>query len=288
MSANVSSGPSELPGAHASGSPATLALGTVAFLCAAHLGLVVVSLDSLEQVRVWHDVFGWVASLAGVAGTWLGLRVFSRGDHLRRVWLLFFVSALLLLVGTALRSYWLYAAPGQSFVSSPLIVPRAFVVVGANVTATVALALLVSTYRKSGLQAPWTPPALLLWAAVAGAAGLLCVRSFQQLWLWGGAAQNASTLTGLASTLGDTVTIVLIVPVLRVAYLMRGGRLAWVWWAMGLSGAAWLLYDGRDWIAALFPGDAAANLELLRVLRTPGLALVGLAGFFQREALRDR
>lgn len=285
MSLSVSSG---LPASHSQSAGATLALAVVSSLYVAHLVAVALSLETPEQIPVWHDVFGWVASGVGVAGTWLAMRVFSPGDHLRRVWTLFFISALLLLVGTALRSYWLYAAPGQSFIASPLIIPRALVVISANVTATLALTLLVGTYRRSGLQAPWTPPSLLLWFSVAAVAAVLCVRSFQQLWVWGSAAQNASTLTGLASTLGDTITIILIVPALRVAYLMRGGRLGWVWWAMGLSGAAWLLYDGRDWLAALLPGEPASNLELLRVLRTPGLALVGLAGFFQREALRAR
>ena len=46
------------------------------------------------------------------------------------------------------------------------------------------------------------------------------------------------------------LTMALLVPILRVAYLLRGGRLAWVWWALGISGAAWLLYDAREWVSA--------------------------------------
>ena len=64
-----------------------------------------------------------------------------------------------------------------------------------------------------------------------------------------------------------------------------GGRLARVWWVMGLSGAAWLLYDSRAWLALLVPGQEAAALELLRVTRTVGLAAVGVAGWMQRDAL---
>ena len=54
---------------------------------------------------------------------------------------------------------------------------------------------------------------------------------------------------------------------------------------MGLSGAAWLLYDARALLALLVPGQEAAALELLRVTRTLGLAAVGVAGWLQHDAL---
>jgi hypothetical protein len=78
-----------------------------------------------------------------------------------------------------------------------------------------------------------------------------------------------------------------VVPLLRVAYLMRGGRLARVWWLMVLSGAAWLVFDTRAWLVVYFPGSADEWLSLLRVMRTLGLAAMGLAGLQQRAALGE-
>ncbi|NNC22243.1 hypothetical protein HJC22_41805, partial [Corallococcus exiguus] len=100
-----------------------------------------------------------------------------------------------------------------------------------------------------------------------------------------GFAATCTAVIALASTLADMTTILLVAPILRVAYMLRGGRLAWVWWAMGVSGAVWLFYDAREWLAPLLPGNPAEAVELLRTLRTSGLAMLGLAGWLQRSAL---
>jgi hypothetical protein len=73
--------------------------------------------------------------------------------------------------------------------------------------------------------------------------------------------------------------------VFRIAYLMRGGRLAGAWWAVGLSEALWLAYDCRSWIARPLPFDPAHVFALVSVVRSPALALVGLGGILHREAV---
>lgn len=240
-----------------------------------------------DGLRLSHDAFGWIGSIAGVAGTLVGVAAFAKGDHLRRVWSLFAAGSAFLLVGTALRSVWTHVAPGADFVASPLLIPRFFAVAAANVCATWALILLATTYRRSGLRPEPSLGAAVLWIAVSVLALLLGARPFAlDAGRLSGVAGTFSGLTNMISTVADTVTIILIAPILRTAFLLRGGRLAWAWWAIGLSGAVWLLYDAREPLAALFP-DPARALELIRVLRTPGLALVGLAGFLQREALRE-
>lgn len=270
--------------------PRALVWPAIAFtsvLVVTHLVAVATSLGDARRVEVVHDLAGWIASFIGVVGTLTAARSFGRDDYLRRVWTLFTLGAFFLLLGTALRSHWTHFAPGRPFLESPLALPRMLAVIGANTVSVLALVLLALTYRRSGLNPPHTWRSIALWVLAGGAGLAISVPQFAvdlrriaegppQTWIGG---------SSFASTLGDFGTVLLIAPILRVAYMLRGGRLAWVWWAMAASGSVWLVYDSREWIAALLPGNAADNLELLRVLRTPGLALVGVAGWLQRSVL---
>ncbi|NBD07587.1 MULTISPECIES: hypothetical protein [Corallococcus] len=262
-------------------------MGTVVVLQLVHLAAVATSFQDGRQLALVGDAAGWTVGLLAVLGTAAAALSFARGDYLRRVWGLLTVGAGLSLVSTALRSYWMHAVPDVPFTNSPLLPVRMGVVVLANVSTTFALVLLARTYRQSGLQPPPSPRATLLWAvsavaalAVGGPALVAAVGHLGQDF-----ATTCTAVIALASTLADMMTILLVAPILRVAYMLRGGRLAWVWWAMGMSGAVWLFYDAREWLAPLLPGNPAEAVELLRTLRTSGLAMLGLAGWLQRSAL---
>ena len=260
---------------------------SLAVLASLHVAGVALLLHEPRPLALVHECAFWAASLIGVAGTLRATRAFLPGDHLRRVWGLLAAGACLLFVGTAMRSYWIAVAGATPFAASPLLPYRMAVVVLANVVSTYALLLLAFTYQRAGLSPPLTARALALWAVGLAAALLVAVPQLRLdlAQLQRGVAQALSATTSIVSTLGDTLTILLIVPLLRVAHLMRGGRLARVWWMMGLSGAVWLVYDARAWLALLVPGQEAEALELLRVTRTLGLATVGVAGWLQHAAL---
>ncbi|NRD58154.1 hypothetical protein [Corallococcus exiguus] len=262
-------------------------LGAVVVLQLVHLAAVATSFQDAPRLALVGDVAGWTVGLLAVAGTAAAALSFGSGDYLRRVWGLLTAGAVLSLVSTALRSYWMHAVPDVPFTESPLLPVRMGVVVLANVCTTFALVLLSRTYKQSGLQPPPSSRASLLWAvaavaalAVGGPALITAVGHLGQ-----GFAATCTAVIALASTLADMTTILLVAPILRVAYMLRGGRLAWVWWAMGVSGAVWLFYDAREWLAPLLPGNPAEAVELLRTLRTSGLAMLGLAGWLQRSAL---
>ena len=267
--------------------PRSAPLLLLAGLVAGHAAGVALLLGEPRALTLMHECAYWAASLLGIWGTVCAARAFVPGDHLRRVWSLLAVGAGLLFVGTAMRTYWFAVGGGAPFASSSLLPYRMVVVVLANVVSTYALVLLAFTYQRAGLSPSLSWRSVLAWCAGLAAALLVAVPQLRldlaQLPL--GAAQALSATTSIVSTLGDTLTILLIVPLLRVAYLMRGGRLARVWWVMGLSGAAWLLYDARAWLALLVPGQEVAALELLRVTRTLGLAGVGVAGWLQHDVL---
>ncbi|MFY1825732.1 hypothetical protein ACN47A_07455 [Myxococcus fulvus] len=259
--------------------------GAVVVLQAAHLFAVASSEPA--KLGLVHDVAGWLSGLLAVGGTLAAASAFVSGDYLRKVWGGLTAGAVLSLVSAALRSYWLHTVPDVPFTASPLLPYRMVVVVLANIATTYALVLLAMTYQQSGLQPPSSPRSRALWAVTALAALAVGVPSLvtEVRNLMAGQSPAPSAVISLASTLADMTTIFLVAPILRVAYMLRGGKLAWVWWAMGLSGATWLLYDARVWLAALLPGDEALVAELLRTLRTSGLVLLGLAGWFQRSAL---
>ncbi|RKH37725.1 hypothetical protein [Corallococcus llansteffanensis] len=270
----------------ASGSAAPW-LGAVAGLQVVHLLAAATFLQDAHRLSLTGDVAGWAVGLLAVAGTLAATLSFAPGDYLRRVWGLLTLGAFLSLVSTALRSYWMHAVPDVPFASSPLLPVRMVVVVLANVSTTFALVLLARTYRQSGLEPPPSSRATVLWAVAAVSAlavgGPALVTAMGHLGQ--GFAATCTAVIALASTLADMTTILLVAPILRVAYMLRGGRLAWVWWAMGVSGAVWLLYDAREWLAMVLPGNPTEVVELLRTLRTSGLAMLGLAGWLQRSAL---
>ena len=276
--------PPSSPG-RASGSVAPW-LGAVAVLQVVHLAAVATSLQDAHRLSLVGDVAGWAVGLLAVAGTLAAALSFAPGDYLRRVWGLLTVGAVLSLISTALRSYWMHAVPDVPFVESPLLPVRMVVVVLANVCTTFALVLLARTYQQSGLQPPPSSRARSCgrWRRCRARRGRAGARHGDGP-PGPGLRATCTAVIALASTLADMTTILLVAPILRVAYMLRGGRLAWVWWAMGVSGAVWLVYDAREWLAMVLPGNPGEAVELLRTLRTSGLAMLGLAGWLQRSAL---
>jgi len=267
-------------------SRARMAIAAVVVMSAAGLLGTALVADDPGRVRLVFDVGGWIAALFGAFGTVAAARTFARGDYLRRVWVLLATGAVLLVAGHAIRSAWLHAGTGADFYDSSLVYPRLAVVAAANAATTWGLVLLAYSYTHSGLSIPRTAAFNATWLAASAVAMALLVGQLREdLTRFGTALQAASSLTSIASTLGDSAQIVLIPPILRVAYLMRGGRLAGAWWAIGLSGALWLIYDCKTWIAMPLPFDDAHVLSVVAAVRIPALALTGLAGLLHREAI---
>jgi hypothetical protein len=265
------------------------AISATAALAAAHLVGVALSLGDPAQIQRVHDAGGWMASIFGAFGAVVAARTFSPGEYLRRVWGLLAAGSVLLVLGHAVRSAWIHTSPEIDFQDSVLIYPRLALVAGANICTIGGLYLLAYSYTHSGLDVPRTAAFNALWAAVSALAVVLMVVQLQkEAASFDSPRHVAGGVTGMISTLADTGGLILIAPVLRIAYLMRGGRLAGVWWAVGLSEALWLIYDCRTWLVRPLPFDSAHAFALLSVVRNPALALVGLGGLLHREAVTAR
>lgn len=256
------------------------ALGAVLVLL--HAGAVLGSLGNPERLPLIHQLAGLLASLVAITGTGLAARAFGAGDYLRRVWTLFAVSAVLLFVASALRTGWMLAMPDAPFNQSSLAMLRTALVVLLNAMNVSALVLLALTYRRSGLNPPRNWKTHGLWAACTVAAVAVVLPQLRHdLQTLSSGGDVALTLAHVASALADLTTIVLVAPILRVAYMMRGGRLAWTWWAMAAAGAMWLVYDAHRWELVQGP------LALFAVARTAAIALRGVSGLLQCAALEQ-
>jgi hypothetical protein len=257
------------------------AAGISAALVLLHAGAVLFALRSPSHLPLVHLLAGLGASVIAIAGTTAAARAFSPGDYLRRVWTLFAASAVLLLVSSSIRAGWMIAVPGVPFDQSALAPVRVLIVLTLNLLNAGALVLLALTYRRSGLTPPRSWKSHGLWAlctAVALAIVLPQLRHNLQVLLAGGAS-TTQTFATVVSALGDLVTIVLVAPILRVAYMMRGGKLAWAWWAMAGAGAMWIVFDAYPW------DRMQGALALLTVARTAAISLKGLSGLLQCAAL---
>lgn len=259
-----------------------VALGAVALLVVGHLVTALLFLDAAGLTLV-HLGWGLAASLLNIAGTVVAARAFSPGDYLRRVWGLFAMGATLLFVASLLRAGWQLANPDVPFAASPFATVRLVLLVLVNVLVVVAPAMLVLTYRRSGLSPPSSLRFLVGYAAFLVLMALVTAPAFRAAWATMQAREGGAldATVNVVSLLGDLGKLALLPFILRVAYLLRGGRLSWPWWAMTASGVAWLLYDVRG----LLPDDAAHASALLAVTRTAAIALVGVAGALQRAAL---
>ena len=241
---------------------------------------VIAALGAPELMPIIHQLAGLGASVVAIAGTVLAARAFSPGDYLRRVWSMFAVSAVLLFVASAIRGGWMISMRGLPFDQSGLAPVRTLAVVVLNLLNASALVLLALTYRRSGLQPPRNWKSHGLWALCTGLALAIVLPQLRhdlQSLTSGGSVTAA--LPHVVSALGDLVTIVLVAPILRVAYMMRGGRLAWTWWAMAAAGAMWIIYDASRW------DSAQGAFALLAVARTAAIALKGISGLLQCAAL---
>ncbi|HVE83021.1 MAG TPA: hypothetical protein VND93_09255 [Myxococcales bacterium] len=263
-----------------------LAVAATVVLAAAHLVAVALVLDQPDRIWEVHDAFNWIAAVFGAAGAVIAARTFERGDYLRRVWALLALGSGSLVVGHAIRSYWAHASSGLDMTETSLIYVRLAVIAVANTGTAWGLLLLAYSYARSGITVPRTAAFNVVWGLVSALALGLMVRQLREdVAGFDSGRMAASSLISIISTLGDTAGIILIAPVLRVAYLMRGGRLAGAWWAMGLSEALWLIYDCKTWIAGPLPFNPAHVMALLVVVRDPALSLQGLAGLLHRAAV---
>jgi hypothetical protein len=200
-------------------------------------------------------------------------RMFERGDQLFTTWVVLASGYTLLTV-----RYLLRLLVNLHLMETPVRFDRVLLIVH-NVLVPVALWLFVRSWRQTGLAGPMDRGKIFGWTLV-GIGVALAIGAFPLM----KGFQNSDPAL-FVSTLGDMISIALIVPLLMPALGMRGGLLMYTWLYLAMSLVAWLMYD----IWAVSRANAGVSpvwgLAIDQALRAVALMYIFVAATAQRRAL---
>ncbi|RME29976.1 MAG: hypothetical protein D6806_00730 [Deltaproteobacteria bacterium] len=232
----------------------------------------------------WWPVFKRVeieaAKIAALSGCLLAAYSYSKGDYLRRSWLLMAASTALLLVRDA--TIIMGFDPKSKFG----LVQGSIVVIG-NVFAVVAIYMFGRTSKLTGLDNPWSPAKkwaltinlVLLALVLTGPSIVLGIEDLL--------AGDNYALTGIGSSLGDLFAFILLAPLLLLTVALSGGVLANTWKLLSLALVGWMGYDlVTEVLPRLYVSDVTVSV-LREVLRTMACLFELSAGLCQRAIVRS-
>ncbi len=213
------------------------------------------------------------AVLIATIGSISAARAFDRGDQLFTTWAVLAGSYVILTVRYVLR-----LLVTIHVMEMPVTLDRVLLIVH-NIGVPVALWLFVRSWRTTGLAGPMSRAAAS-GSTLAGFGVALLIGVFPLM----RGIQNTDPAV-LVSTLGDMVSIALIVPLLMPALGLRGGLLMYTWLYLALAQVVWLMYD--IWaVARPRAGVTTAwGLAIDQALRAVALLYVYAAAAAQRRAL---
>src|SRR5205085_1296186 len=197
-------------------------------------------------------LYGVAALAAGMAAA----RFAWWHEHIGRVWALFSLEFLLLLVNYILRRTEPGAATALNLtlIAANLAQMAAYWLVARLLTAA-GLGYLISGAKRIALT-----------AAALALAVLLCHASLLTQWqaLRAGHLQPGA----LISVLTDVITFTLIAPLALSTLALRGGQLSWIFGFLTLSVFGWMLNSAA--------GAIVTSPDAVRALRTAGVAVAAL------------
>ena len=223
-----------------------------------------------------------VKALATIGCLYAAL-AFRRGDYLRRAWLLLGGSYFLLL------AIDLFFAPpahsGATGLSPSVMRVRGAIVLLSNLSAVVGTFMLARAWKATGLERPGS--ALARRALGVGVTVVVLAVVGQSIYvdLRDLAGGNLQGFAGLASDVGDLVTLLLIVPVLLTALALRGGVLAWAWLLVSATQLSWLFYDAVGTVGFAFHLEHAQMRPVEELFRTLACTFAFVSGLAQRWAI---
>jgi hypothetical protein len=211
------------------------------------------------------------------AGCFYAAFAFDRGEYMRRAWMFNAWCYLFLLSRDTLL---LTMAPGTA-----LNAIGGTLATVANLSSVLGTLLLARAWSTAGLEFPGTRlarvSAVLVTALFAiGVSGTdLLIDSRAVL---GG---DLGSLHGVASDIGDVVSLCLLAPMIFTVIAMAGGVLKWPWGLMTASLVFWLLYDAATTVDHFVPGHEATTHLAREVFRALACASEFAAGLAQRRVV---
>ena len=237
-----------------------------------------------EAYPVFVRVEMELAKALALGGAVAAALAFERGEYLRRAWLLIAgCMALLLLRDATLLPFLGLDAMGEQ----RLAALRGLLVVGANLSQIAGTWMLARAWKRAALALPVSrlSQALLVAAVVAAALAVTgpgMVRNASRV-----GQGDVAALTGLASAMGDAVSLFLIAPLLLTALALRGGLFGWPYSLLTTSYVAWLLYDATIAVGPAAGLDAAGTRTASELFRALGCLFGFSAGLAQRFVVQQ-
>jgi len=228
---------------------------------------------SQQNALVFYRAMLLIAVTVATAGALRAATSFERGDALLTTWAVLGGGYVLLWIRYVMR-----LLVTLHVMELPVTFDRALLIVH-NIAVPVALWLFVRAWRTTGLAGPMSRGSFVV-AVAGGLAIAIAVGAYPFLT----GSHNTDTAV-LISTLGDMISIALIVPLLMPALGMRGGLLMYTWLYLAVAQIAWLMYDiwalartGNGWVSPW-------ALALDQALRVVALMYIVSAAAAQRRAL---
>ena len=214
-------------------------------------------------------------------GSWAAAFTFEKGAYQRRAWL--FIGGCMALLLT--RDFVNLTPVFQGLDPHTLATLAGVLVAAANVSQVIGTWMLARTWKVAQLELPGSRAAQ--WATVAAVGVVAAAAAGPGVWRSAVAvAQGDLTrASGVASGLGDMLSLWLIAPLLLTALALRGGLFGWPFSLLTTSYLAWLGYDLLAILGpelGLGPHASRTGAELFRAL---GCLYGFSAGLAQREVV---
>ena len=216
-----------------------------------------------------------------LVGSWAAAFAFEKGAYQRRAWL--FIGGCMALL--LMRDFVNLTPFFQGLPPRTLATLAGVLVAAANVSQVIGTWMLARTWKVAQLELPGSRAAQ--WATVA-VVGLLAAACAGPSVVRSGLAVlhgDLSRASGVASGLGDMISLWLIAPLLLTAIALRGGLFGWPFSLLTASYLAWLGYDALAILGpelGLGPHASRTGAELFRAL---GCLFGFSAGLAQRQVV---
>lgn len=248
------------------------------------IGVTTTSVGDARLLFYRYEVI-FVKTLA-TAGCLYAAFGFHRGDYLRRAWILLGFSYFLLL---AIDLF--FAPPAHTGVTgfSPTVMRlRGSIVLLSNLAAVAGLFMLARTWREAGLEPPGSPLSRRLMAVGFAVVTMVVVGQSIYFDTRDLAAGNLQGFAGIASDLGDLISLCLIAPVLWTALALRGGVLVWPWLLLSAAQIGWLLYDAAGTLGYALHLEHGRLRPVEELFRSLACTMAMISGVAQRWAISGR
>jgi hypothetical protein len=214
----------------------------------------------------------------GLAGAFVAVLAFERGDYLGRAWGYGAASMLLLLVNDGFRA----SSFAASLTAHDLAVAAGLISLLANASSVVSTFMLARAWNVAGLGGDDAGRRRRMFVGAVLVSLLVTGWPLTQdaVAVWHG---HLETLVSISSDVGDTLCLALLAPVMLTALAMRGGVLLWPWGLLTACGVAWIGYDlvvGAVEVLHLEQARWLIAIEALRALANVAYFSSGVAQRF--------